>query len=52
AYSQGRVDFNTKQNGIAAHTEIVVSPEDDIEMRRLRVTNRSGVRKTIEITSY
>ncbi len=52
AYSQGRVDFNTKQNGIVTHTEIVVSPEDDIEMRRLRITNRSGIRKTIEVTSY
>ncbi|MDP4285550.1 MAG: glucoamylase family protein [Bacteroidota bacterium] len=52
AYSQGRVDFNTKQNEIETHTEIVVSPEDDIEMRRLRVTNLSGIRKTIEVTSY
>jgi cellobiose phosphorylase len=52
AYSQGRVDFNTKQNEIETHTEIVVSPEDDIEMRRLRITNRSGKRKTIEVTSY
>ncbi len=30
----------------------MVSPEDDIEMRRLRVTNRSGIRKTIDVTSY
>ena len=52
AYSQGRADFNTKQNEIETHTEIVVSPEDDIEMRRLRVTNRSGIRKTIDVTSY
>jgi cyclic beta-1,2-glucan synthetase len=51
-YSQGRVDFNTTQNEIESHTEIVVSPEDDIEMRRLRITNRSGKRKTIEVTSY
>ena len=52
AYSQGRADFNTVHHGIETHTELVVSPEDDIEMRRLRVTNRSGSRKTIEITSY
>ena len=26
------------------HTEIVVSPEDDIELRRLRITNRSRTR--------
>lgn len=51
-YSQGRADFNAVHYGIETHTEMVVSPEDDIEMRRLRVTNRSGSRKTIEITSY
>ena len=51
-FSQGRVDFHISQNKIEVHTEIVVSPEDDIEMRRLHVTNRSGVRKTLEFTSY
>jgi cyclic beta-1,2-glucan synthetase len=52
AYSKGRADFNSIHNKIETHTEIVVSPEDDIEMRRLRITNRSGIRKTIEVTSY
>lgn len=52
AFSQGRVDFQTANNGIDTHTEIVVSPEDDIEMRRVRITNNSGLRKTIEVTSY
>lgn len=52
AYSQGRADFNIVRNGIDAHTELVVSPEDDIELRRLRITNRSRIRKTIELTSY
>ncbi len=52
AYSQGRVDFHVTQNEIDVHTEIVVSPEDDIEMRRLHVRNCSGIRKTLEFTSY
>jgi cyclic beta-1,2-glucan synthetase len=52
AYSQGRVDFNCIYKEIETHTEIVVSPEDDIEMRRLRITNRSDIRRTIEVTSY
>jgi len=52
AYSQGRVDFHITQNEIEVHTEIVVSPEDDIEMRRLHVTNCSDIRKTLEFTSY
>ncbi|MBL0309683.1 MAG: cyclic beta 1-2 glucan synthetase [Bacteroidetes bacterium] len=51
-HSQGRVDFHITQHEIDVRTEIVVSPEDDIEMRRLHVTNGSGIRKTLEITSY
>jgi cyclic beta-1,2-glucan synthetase len=51
-FSQGRVDFRTASNEIETHTEIVVSPEDDIEMRRVCITNRSGISRTIEITSY
>src|SRR6185503_13157650 len=32
--------------------EIVVSSEDDIELRRLRITNRATAARTIEVTSY
>ncbi len=52
AFSQGRVDFHTINNEIETHTEIAVSPEDDIEMRRVCISNRSSIRKTIEVTSY
>ena len=37
---------------IETRTEIVVSPEDDIELRRIRLINRSGERRTVEVTSY
>ena len=36
----------------STHTEIVVSPEDDIELRRISLTNRARTRRSIEITSY
>ncbi|MBK8680900.1 MAG: cyclic beta 1-2 glucan synthetase [Bacteroidetes bacterium] len=52
AYSQGRVDFHISQHEIDVHTEIVVSPEDDIEMRRLHLTHCGDKPKTIELTSY
>lgn len=52
AFSQGRVDFRTITNDIETHTEIVVSPEDDIEMRRVRITNCSTTSRTLEVTSY
>ncbi len=51
-FSQGRVDFHHSNHDIDTNTEIVVSPEDDIEMRRLHITNRSAIRRTIDITSY
>ena len=38
--------------GSTSHTEIAVSPEDDIELRRTRIVNRSRARKVIEVTSY
>jgi cellobiose phosphorylase len=31
---------------------IAVSPEDDIELRRTTITNRSRTRRTIDVTSY
>ncbi|MGZ4117580.1 MAG: GH36-type glycosyl hydrolase domain-containing protein, partial [Bacteroidia bacterium] len=52
AFSQSRVDFRGTQNDIETHIEIAVSPEDDIEVRRLNITNHSGKTKTLEITSY
>ncbi len=52
AYSQGRVDFRTRHFDIETRTEIVISPEDDIEMRRLVITNHSDSTRIIEITSY
>ena len=30
----------------------MVSPEDDIELRRIRIINRSQTRRTIDVTSY
>jgi cyclic beta-1,2-glucan synthetase len=52
AFAQGRADFRSTNNDIETHTEIVVSPEDDIEMRRFTLTNQSDVRRTLDVTSY
>ena len=51
-FSQGRAEFRRRDNDIETHTEIVVSPEDDIEMRRVHLTNRSRKKRFIEVTSY
>lgn len=51
-FSQGSVEFRRHDQGIDTHTEIVISPEDDMEMRRIRITNASLFTRVIEITSY
>ena len=51
-FSEGRAEFRRRDNNIDTHTSIVVSPEDDIELRRVRLTNFSRKRRVIEITSY
>jgi len=64
-FSEGRAEFrrhDISQNKLGqnknedfdfdTHTDIVVSPEDDIELRRVRITNRGDAPRSIEITSY
>jgi cyclic beta-1,2-glucan synthetase len=51
-FSEARAEFRCRAHEIDTHTEIAVSPEDDIELRRIQITNRSGTRRAIEVTSY
>ena len=51
-FSQARAEFRRRDELIETYTQISVSPEDDIELRRVTLTNRSDVRRTLEITSY
>ncbi len=50
--SEARVEFRRCDYDFDTHTEIVVSSEDDVELRRIRITNRSKHRRTIELTTY
>jgi cellobiose phosphorylase len=51
-FSEGRAAFRRRDHGIELHTEIVVAPDDDVELRRLRIANRTGAIRTIELTSH
>ena len=51
-FSEARAEFRCRDHDFDTHTEIAVSPEDDIELRRITITNRSRTRRTIEVTSY
>jgi cyclic beta-1,2-glucan synthetase len=51
-FTQSRAEFRRSDDRVDTHTEISVSPEDDIELRRVTITNRSKAPRTIELTSY
>ncbi len=51
-FSEGRAEFRVRDHNYDTHTEITVSPEDDIELRRVRITNRARTRRTLDLTSY
>ncbi len=51
-FSEARAEFRRRDHDFDTHTEIAVSPEDDIELRRVRITNRSRKRRAIDVTSY
>jgi len=51
-FVQGRAEYRRRDHAIEAHTEISVSPEDDVEIRRVTLTNQSTRARHIEVTSF
>ena len=51
-FVQARAEYRRRDQKIEAHTEISVSPEDDVEIRRVKLTNQSSRTRHIEVTSY
>ena len=51
-FTQARAEFRQRHVGLEIHTEICVSPEDDVELRRITITNRTAAARAIELTSY
>jgi cellobiose phosphorylase len=51
-YSQGRAEYRRTDGTLESHMEISVSPEDNIELRRVTLTNRGSKPRSIELTSY
>jgi cyclic beta-1,2-glucan synthetase len=47
-----RAVFRRVDDGIHCDTEVVVSPEDDVEIRRITLVNRSIRTRRLELTSY
>ena len=51
-FPQSRAEFRRRDFELETHTEVTVSPEDDVELRRISITNLSRFPRTIELTSY
>ncbi len=51
-FSEARAEFRCRTHDFVTHTEVAVSPEDDIELRRITITNRAWTRRAIDVTSY
>ncbi len=52
AFSEDKADFRRTDAGISTRMEIVVSAEDNAEVRRISLTNNSTRTREIELTSY
>jgi cyclic beta-1,2-glucan synthetase len=52
AFSEDKADFRRVDSGITTRMEVVVSAEDNAEIRRISLTNNSAREREIELTSY
>jgi cyclic beta-1,2-glucan synthetase len=51
-FALDRAIFRRSDNALHTETEVVVSPEDDVEIRRVTLVNRSVRTRHIDLTSY
>jgi cellobiose phosphorylase len=51
-FSPGVAEFQSVREKVEVRMRVAVSPEDDVEVRRLVITNLSAHRRHLEVTSY
>jgi cyclic beta-1,2-glucan synthetase len=51
-FTEAKAEFRQRRGDLEIQTEIWVSPEDDVEVRRVTLTNLSGTHRSLELTSY
>jgi cellobiose phosphorylase len=51
-FATGRASFHRRDHDIETHTDIVVAAADDVELRRMLLTNDSRARRTFDVTSF
>ncbi|MBP9838765.1 MAG: hypothetical protein KBC84_08625 [Proteobacteria bacterium] len=51
-FSFDKIEFKRRDRDLAIHTEITVSPEDNVDVRRVTITNLSDRLRELEFTSF
>ncbi|MBL7661248.1 carbohydrate-binding protein [bacterium] len=51
-FGPDKVEIKREDQGIYTHTEIIVSPEDDLEIRKITLANLGKTTKILDVTSY
>lgn len=51
-FSVDKIDFRRTDGDIETHTEITVSPERNVEVRRVTLTNHGTIPAELDVTSY
>ncbi|MEN9438216.1 MAG: hypothetical protein RIR09_2871 [Pseudomonadota bacterium] len=51
-FTAGSANLHTQCAGLDTRTEIAIAPKEDVELRRIHITNRSEVSKAVTVTSY
>lgn len=51
-FSADKAEFRRMDGHVETHTEVIVSPEDDVEVRRITIANHGSTPLNLELTSY
>src|SRR5262249_5488938 len=51
-FGGARAEYRQRHGDLEVHTEVCISREDDVELRRVTITNHSHAQRVIELTSY
>lgn len=51
-FGEDRVELMRRDEDMITHTEMIVSPEDNVELRRISLTNQSDEDREFDVTSF
>ncbi|MGZ3769298.1 MAG: GH36-type glycosyl hydrolase domain-containing protein [Bdellovibrio sp.] len=52
AFSEDKAEYWRDDGHISTHTQVIVAPEDNVELRQVTLKNRSTKARALEVTSY